>query len=88
MTLTQQASQGRWILHPHFIPERRSEALDVIEDVISLFKLKVGVKAPGTVREVTEVPEETPLAFRTEGLYTVFEVDRIDGHAMVSLTFD
>ena len=89
VTLTQQASQGRWILHLlHFIPERRSEALDVIEDVISLFKLKVGVKAPGTVREVTEVPEETPLAFRTEGLYTVFEVDRIDGHAMVSLTFD
>jgi len=36
---------------------------------------------------VIVVPEETPLAFRAEGSYVVFEVDRIDGHAMVSLTF-
>jgi hypothetical protein len=88
VTLTQQASQGRWILHLlHFIPERRSEELDVIEDVIPLFKVKVGVKAPGPVREVTVVPEEAPLAFRTEESYAVFEVDRIDGHTVVSLTF-
>lgn len=36
-TLAQQAGQGRWILHLlHFIPERRSETLDVIEEVIPL----------------------------------------------------
>jgi hypothetical protein len=88
LTLTQQASQGRWILHLlHFIPERRSDALDVIEDVIPLFKVKVGVKAPALVREVTVAPEEAPLAFRAEESYTVFELERIDGHAMVSLTF-
>ncbi len=88
LALTQQASHGRWILHLlHFIPERRSDALEVIEDVIPLFKIKVGVKTPTPVREVTVVPEETPLAFRVEGSYAVFEVERIDGHAMVSLTF-
>jgi len=88
LTLTEQATQGRWILHLlHFIPERRSDELDVIEDVIPLFKVKVGVKAPGPIREVTVVPEEAPLAFRAEESYTVFEVERIDGHAMVSLPF-
>ena len=88
-TLTQQASYSRWILHLlHFIPERRSEELDVIEDVIPLFKIKVRVKVPGSVREATMVPEQAPLAFRTEGSYVVFEVARIDGHSMVSLTFD
>ena len=59
----------------------------MIEDVIPLFKVKVGIKAPQLVRDVIVVPEETPLAFRAEGSYVVFEVDRIDGHAMVSLTF-
>ena len=88
VALTQQENHGRWILHLlHFIPERRSEELDVIEDVIPLFKVKVGIKAPQLVRDVIVVPEETPLAFRAEGSYVVFEVDRIDGHAMVSLTF-
>jgi hypothetical protein len=71
----------------HFIPERRSEELDVIEDVIPLFKIKVRVKVPGSVREATMVPEQAPLAFCTEGSYVVFEVARIDGHSMVSLTF-
>jgi hypothetical protein len=61
--------------------------LDVIEDAIPLFKVKLEVKAPAPIREVTVVPEETPLAFRAEESYTVFEVERIDGHAMVSLTF-
>jgi hypothetical protein len=89
VTLTEQASHGRWILHLlHFIPERRSETLEVIEDVISLFKVKVEIKAPASVRKVSAVPEEAPLGFYAEGLYTVFEVERIDGHAMISLTFD
>jgi hypothetical protein len=88
VTLTQQASQGRWILHLlHFIPERRSDALDVIEDVIPLFNVKVGVKAAAPICEVTVVPEEAPLNFRAEEAYTVFKVERIHGHAMISLTF-
>jgi hypothetical protein len=88
VTLTQQAHLDRWILHLlHFIPERRSEALDVIEDVIPLFGVKVGVKAPGFIRELTAVPEGIPLTFRVEGSYVVFEVDRIEGHTMVSLKF-
>ena len=88
VTLTQQSNQSRWILHLlHFIPERRSEELDVIEDVIPLFEVKVKVKAPAPLRDVKVIPEEAALAFRAEESYTVFEVQRIDGHAMVSLTF-
>jgi Hypothetical glycosyl hydrolase 6/Beta-galactosidase trimerisation domain len=88
ITLTEQATHGRWILHLlHFIPERRSDLLDVIEDVIPLFKIKVAVRAPRPIRSVTLVPEKASLAFRMEESYTVFEVERIAGHAMVSLTF-
>jgi len=86
ITVTEQPRQDRWILHLlHFIPERRSVELDVIEDVIPLFKVKVWVKAPRAVREVVAVPEGNSLAFRTEGPYVPFEVERISGHGMVSL---
>jgi hypothetical protein len=88
ITLTEQAFHGRWILHLlHFIPERRSDELDVIEDVIPLFKLKVRVKVPAPVRNLTLVPEEASVAFRTEESYIFFEIERIDGHAMISLDF-
>jgi hypothetical protein len=36
---------------------------------------------------VSVVPDGTPFGFRTEGAYTSFEIQRIDGHAMVSLAF-
>jgi hypothetical protein len=86
ITLTEQPSRDRWILHLlHFIPERRSTELDVVEDVIPLFKVKAWVKAPRAVREIVTVPEGKSLAFRTEGPYVSFEVERIDGHGMVSL---
>jgi len=89
LTVSQQSSQGRWILHLlHFIPERRSEELDVIEDVIPLHKVKVLVRVPRPVREAVTVPAGTPLAFSMEGSYVSFEVERIDGHAMVSLRLD
>lgn len=55
--------------------------------VIPLFKVKVRVKVPGPLGEVAVVPEGALLPFRMEGPYAAFEVDRIDGHAMVSLAF-
>jgi hypothetical protein len=55
--------------------------------VIPLFKVKVRVKAPAPVCQVAAVPEEASLTFRTEDPYAVFELGRIDGHAIVSLTF-
>ena len=44
-------------------------------------------EAPAPVCQVASVPEEASLIFRTEEPYAVFELERIDGHAMVSLTF-
>jgi len=69
LTLAEQATEGRWILHLLHLPERRSVDLDVIP----LFKVKVGVKAPAPVRNVTLVPEEASVAFLTEEPYRVFE---------------
>ncbi|MBV9672675.1 MAG: beta-galactosidase trimerization domain-containing protein [Verrucomicrobia bacterium] len=89
VSLTQQPEQNRWIVHLlHFIPERRSEELDVIEDVIPLFNIKLKVKAPRPVRQVTIVPGEAPVSLQTENPYVVLQIDRIDGHTMVCLTFE
>ena len=86
VTVTNQPDHHRWVLHLlHFIPERRSKELDVIEDVIPLFNLKLFVRLPRAVREAIIVPDGVSLAASYDGTYATFQVPRIDGHAMVSL---
>ena len=88
VTATEQPDANRWIVHLlHFVPERRSKELDVIEDVIPLFNLNVSVKTPRQVREVLLVPDANRLRFSRRDAYISFQVPRIDGHAMVTLTF-
>jgi hypothetical protein len=88
VTVTEQPNYNRWIIHLlHFIPERRSRDLDIIEDVIPLFDLKASVKTSRRVREVELVPQSTAISFDHRGSYISFQIPRIDGHAMVSLTF-
>jgi hypothetical protein len=88
-TLTEQLNQNRWIVHLlHFVAERRSHELDVIEDVIPLFSLKLFVRAPRPVQRATVVPEQKLLTVSYEEPYFFFELPKLDGHSMVSLTFD
>jgi hypothetical protein len=88
VTVTDQPTRNRWVLHLlHFIPERRSKELDVIEDVIPLFNVKLFVRTPLVVREAVVVPEGASLPVAYQGPYLSFQVPRIDGHAMVSLEF-
>jgi Hypothetical glycosyl hydrolase 6/Beta-galactosidase trimerisation domain len=88
VTITEQPNLSRWIVHLlHFVPERRSKDLDVIEDVIPLLNLNVLIKTPRPTLDVQQVPEATSLTFNHRAAYVSFQIPRIDGHAMVSLTF-
>ena len=87
-TVVEQPNHERWVTHLlYFVPERRSQDLDIIEDIVPLFNLNVLVKTPRPVREVHLVPEVTPLTFNQQASYVSFRIPRIDGHAMISLTF-
>lgn len=85
-TINEQTLENRWLVHLlHYIPERRGEAFDVIEDVIPLFNLHVSVRVPRAVEEVCLVPEELALEFcETEGRVE-FTVPELRGHRMVSI---
>jgi hypothetical protein len=62
--------------------------MDVIEDVIPLFDVKLFVRTRRTVREALLVPEGVSVPFSYQDPYLLFRVPRIDGHAMVALAFD
>lgn len=88
VTLNEQAAENRWVLHLlHYIPERRGQDFDVIEDLIPLYNLRISVKAPEKVKEVMCVPEEIPLNFEIKGDRVEFTLPKLEGHQMIALNF-
>jgi hypothetical protein len=88
VTVNEQRHHDRWIIHLlHFIPERRSEKLDVIEDIIPLVDLQVRVRTKQEVASVMLVPEQVPVPFDFDGKELRFSLSRLDGHGMVAVQF-
>ena len=71
----------------HYIPERRGQDFDTIEDVIPVFDLKASVRIPRKVREVVAVPQGVKLAFAEKGGRVEFTLRKLDGHQMIALHF-
>jgi hypothetical protein len=88
VSVNAQEHHHRWIVHLlHYIPERRNDLIDIIEDVIPLYKIEVSVKVGQAVKKVTCVPTGEELDFRLDNGRVVFIVPKIEGHQMVELSF-
>ncbi|MFO7635805.1 MAG: beta-galactosidase trimerization domain-containing protein [Clostridia bacterium] len=78
--------EGRYVLHLlHYIPERKSEKLDIIEDVIPLYDLKVRLRLPGNAKTLRMVPEGEDMVFTRDGDGIVFTIPRMEGHCMLEI---
>jgi len=85
--LNAQQRENRLVLHLlHYIPERRGQDFDVIEDVIPIHDVEASVRVSGTVKEVRCVPDGDALPFSEEGSRVVFTVPVVEGHQMVAIT--
>ena len=88
VTLNEQKQEGRWIVHLlHYIPERRGQAFDVIEDVLPVHGIGVSVLSPRRVRRVTAVPQGRKLRFSSSSGRVQFTVPQLQGHQMICLEF-
>lgn len=83
-SLNEQSQEARRVLHLlHYIPERRGQAFDIIEDIIPLFDVRVSVA--GEAQSVKLVPSGEALKFLNDGGRTHFVLPKIEGHAMVEI---
>jgi len=86
--INEQPQENRWVLHLlHYIPERRSRDMDVIEDVIPLHDLHVSLLSPNAPKAVRCVPQQTDLPFSMNGGRAEFVLPRLEGHQMIELSF-
>ena len=83
VTVNEQPNENRWIVHLlHYIPERRSQEIDIIEDVIPLYNIKISVKVP-TIKMVMSVPEQEQLPYDQKDGCVEFLVPQSVGHQMI-----
>ncbi len=84
VTVNEQSAKDRWILHLlHYVPERRCQDFDIIEDVIPLFNVKVSVKVPKKIIEVLSVPDQVALNFDRKNDRVEFSLPKLEGHQMI-----
>jgi hypothetical protein len=86
VALNEQAQEQRRVLHLlHYIPERRGEEFDTIEDVIPLYNLAVSVRADKDVESVKLVPQNQILDFSVNLGRVEFMVPQVNGYQIVEI---
>jgi len=84
--LNEQSDQRRLVLHLlHYVPERRGQDFDVIEDVLPLYDVDVSLKLPGQVAGVRCVPDGVTLTFDEAKGRLNFTVPKVEGHQIVEI---
>ncbi|MDF1514527.1 MAG: beta-galactosidase trimerization domain-containing protein [Anaerolineae bacterium] len=84
--LNKQTQRNRHVLHMlYYVPERRCEEYDVIEDIVPLYDIPVRIRTGPQVQTVKLVPEDISLPFTVEGDAVNFIVPQLTGHCMVEI---
>ncbi len=79
-----QSTEDRHIVHVlHYIPERRYDGIDTIEDIIPLYNISLKVKLPKKPDKAYLAPSGKALSVATEGEYTTVVIPEVTGHEMV-----
>jgi hypothetical protein len=87
--LNAQMAENRWVMHLlHYIPERRGQDFDVIEDVIPLADLTFSLRVPAPVQSVTCVPAGSRLDWFYRDGRLEFTLPQLLGHQMIALQFN
>ncbi len=84
ITLNHQENNRRFVAHIlHYIPERRSNNMETIEDVIPLYNVSLAVALPERVKQAYLAPSREELEMKCEGKYVSVLIPKVSGHQMV-----
>jgi hypothetical protein len=84
VSVMRQEEQGRTIVHLlHYVPERRTAKLDIVEDITPLFQIPLSIAMPEVPRRVYIAPSREEVPFKFESGRVAVTVPEIRGHQMV-----
>lgn len=83
-TLTHQPQHNRYVAHVlHYVPEKRAEGFEVIEDVIPLQGLRVTLRSDLAVESARLVPSGEPLELKRTDRGIETTLPTLRGHQMI-----
>ncbi len=83
-----QEEYKRWVLHfLHYIPEKRCEQIEIIEDVIPLYHVELSLLCEQEPKGIRTVPEGDEIAFSRKDNRVEFTLPSLRGHQMVEVQF-
>lgn len=86
--LNRQEEEKRLILHIlHYIPEKRCDAIEIVEDVIPLYDISVLINTKNKIEKIYLVPENIDIPYKEQNGNVKFVVPKINGHQMVVLNY-
>jgi hypothetical protein len=84
VSVNAQLDESRLVVHLlHYIPERRGQDFDVIEDVIPIYDVGVSVRTDQKIKRVATAPGEDVLPFEQAKGRVSFTLPKLHGHEMI-----
>lgn len=88
VTYNEQPQENRNVLHLlYYIPERRGEKLEIVEETVPIGGFTVTVREDRPVVSVRGVPQKTAMAFNQHNGAVQIPIERMQGHQMIELVF-
>ncbi|MBF9017435.1 MULTISPECIES: alpha-amylase family protein [unclassified Oceanispirochaeta] len=86
--VNRQTQERRWIIHLlHYIPEKRCEQIEIIEDIIPLYNISLSLLSEHRPLDITVVPEMKKVEFTYDSHKADFSISKIEGHCMVEVKY-
>jgi hypothetical protein len=83
----QHAPQRRVVHLLHYVPQRRAETLEIVEEALPLCDLHVDVRCDGDVVAARCVPSGEPVAYEQRDGRVVIALPKLRGHQMIELAY-
>jgi hypothetical protein len=84
ISVNRQDKDGRSVVHfLQYIPERRAEGYDVIDDVIPLYNVSLSLRADYRISKAYLAPSNESLPIERDGKYVKVTLPIVRGHALV-----
>ena len=84
ITVTRQEQESRTMVHViHYIPERRAQTTDTIQDVIPLHDVRVALRCETAPSKVYLTPDGQELESDWRDRYVEVRVPKVEGYAVV-----
>ncbi|WP_130858915.1 alpha-amylase family protein [Gracilibacillus phocaeensis] len=86
--IMQQQDNNRDVLHLlHYIPEKKSETLEIVDTVIPLYDTKIQLSVSNEVTSIKCQPENIDLDFTINENKISFTVPKILGHQLIEISY-